>query len=230
MTASLLSPLWLSLEVALLATLLGAPAATALGYGLARGRLPFPALVSALLFLPVVLPPVVTGLLLLRFVGRASPLGAILAALGVPLSFSRAGAVLAALVVGFPFFVMMTRAAFASVDPRLEEVSFSLGVSPGRTFLRVTLPLALPGIAGGAMLAFARALGEFGATVVLAGNLEGQTRTLSLAVYTLLDAPRGEAQIWPLVLASVLCSLVSLALYEGLMRLGRRRMELHEPR
>ncbi|MFZ9887436.1 MAG: molybdate ABC transporter permease subunit [Myxococcota bacterium] len=230
MSSSELSPLWLSLEVALLATLIATPFAVALGYGLARHRLPLPSLIGAFLFLPVVLPPVITGLLLLRVVGRASPLGGVLAGMGVPLSFSKGGAVLAALVVGFPFFVMMTRAAFASVDPRLEEVSLSLGVSRGQTFLRVTLPLALPGIVGGAVLAFARALGEFGATVVLAGNLEGQTRTLSLAVYTLLDAPRGESTIWPLVLASVLCSLVSLVLYEGLMRLGQRRMELHEPR
>src|SRR5690606_38614676 len=118
-------------------------------------------------------------------------------------------------------FVMMARAAFEAVDPRYEEVSSSLGTRPLATFVRVTLPLALPGLLGGAVLAFARALGEFGATAVLAGNLEGETRTLSLAVYTLLDVPGGESRTVPLVLASALLSLGSLALYETLGRLGR---------
>lgn len=220
----------LSLEVALAATLLGAPLAVALGYLLARRDFPGKSLVSALVLAPVVLPPVVTGLLLLSLVGRATPLGGFLASAGLPLSFSFGGAVLAALVVGLPFFVMMARAAFEAVDPRYEEVSSSLGTRPRATFVRVTLPLALPGLLGGAVLAFARALGEFGATAVLAGNLEGETRTLSLAVYTLLDVPGGESRTVPLVLASALLSLGSLALYETLGRLGRRRLELHDGR
>lgn len=230
MNVSVLGAVRLSLEVALVATLLCAPLAIALGYLLARRDFPGKSLVSALALAPVVLPPVVTGLLLLSLFGRATSLGGFLERIGLPLSFSFGAAVLAALVVGLPFFVMMARAAFEAVDPRFEEVSYSLGIPRWQTFLRVTLPLALPGLMGGAVLAFARALGEFGATAVLAGNLEGETRTLSLAVYTLLDVPGGEARTWPLVLASALLSLSSLAAYELLGRLGRRRMELHDAR
>lgn len=227
MNVDVIGAVLLSLEVALAATLLGAPLAVALGYLLARRDFPGKSLVTALALAPVVLPPVVTGLLLLSVFGRATPVGGALERLGLPLSFSFGAAVLAALVVGLPFFIMMARAAFDGVDPRYEEVSYSLGTRPFRTFLRVTLPLALPGLMGGAVLAFARALGEFGATAVLAGNIEAETRTISLAVYTLLDVPGGEARTWPLVVASALLSLASLAAYEVLGRLGRRRMELH---
>lgn len=221
---------WLSLAVALSATALSAPLAIALGYLLARKEFPGKALVSALVLAPVVLPPVVTGLLLLSAFGRATILGGALERVGLPLSFSSGAAVLAALVVGLPFFVMMARAAFESVDPRYEEVSYSLGTRPPSTFLQVTLPLALPGLLGGAVLAFARALGEFGATAVLAGNIAGETRTISLAVYSLLDIPGGEARTWPLVAASALLSLLSLMAYELLGRAGRRRLELHDGR
>lgn len=226
MTADVLATVWLSLQVAVLATLCGAPFAVALGYLLARKRFVGKSLVSALVLAPVVLPPVVTGLLLLSVVGRTTPLGRLLEGVGLPLSFSFGAAVLAALVVGLPFFVMMARAAFEGVDPRYEEVSHSLGSRPRATFWRVTLPLAAPGLAGGAVLAFARALGEFGATAVLAGNIEGETQTLSLAVYALLDVPGGEARTVPLVVASALLSLGSLVAYEGLLRFGRRRLEL----
>lgn len=230
MSVSVANALVLSLEVALVATLLGAPVAVALGYLLARRDFPGKSLVSAAVLLPVVLPPVVTGLLLLSLVGRTTPLGGFLARIGLPLSFSFGGAVLAALVVGLPFFVMMARTAFESVDPRYEEVAASLGTKPFATFWRVTMPLALPGLLGGAVLAFARALGEFGATAVLAGSIEGETRTLSLAVYALLDVPGGEARTVPLVLASALCSLGALVAYEALARLGKRRLEVHDGR
>lgn len=210
----------LSLEVATWCTVLGAPVAIALGYVLARKRFVGRTAVTTLLLLPLVLPPVVTGFLLLEIFGRGGPL----AAFDVP--FGLAAAVVAAFVVGLPLYVMAVQHAFEAVDPRYEEVSLTLGVAPWRTFLRVTLPLAMPGVAAGAVLAFARALGEFGATIVVAGNVEGKTRTIALAVYTLLESPGGEAATATLVWASVALSFAAVAGYELLRRWQRRRMEL----
>ena len=147
--------------------------------------------------------------------------------MGVDLPFTFTAAVLAAAVVGFPLFVMSVRNAFEAVDPHYEELSWTLGVPPRRTFLRVSLPLALPGIAAGALLAFARSLGEFGATVVLAGNVEGSTRTIALAVYTLLESPEGARTTWILVGASVALSLAALVGFETLARRQRKRLEVH---
>ena len=217
----------LSVLVGLWCTALGLPLAVAVGWALARGRFPGKALVSGVVLAPMVLPPVVTGLLLLDLLGRQSAVGGALAAAGLPLSFSFAAAVLAALVVGLPLYIWSARAAFEAVDTRLEEVSWTLGVPPWQTFLRVTLPLAVPGLCAGAVLAFARGLGEFGATAVLAGNMAGETRTIALAVYALLDTPGGESATRPLVVASVALSLGALAGYELLVRWQRRRLELH---
>ncbi len=217
----------LSLVVALLATLVGLVPAVLLGWVLARRDFPGKALVSTLVLAPLVLPPVVTGFLLLSLLGSRSPLGGVLAGLGLPVPFTLLGASLAAMVVGLPLYVLAVRGAFEAVDPHYEEVSRSLGVPPARTFLRVSLPLALPGIAAGAVLAFARALGEFGATVVLAGNVEGETRTIALAVYTLLESPGGEGTTWTLVGASVVLSLLALVGYEALSRRQRDRLERH---
>jgi molybdate transport system permease protein len=129
--------------------------------------------------------------------------------------------------VGFPLYVLSIRNAFQTVDPSYEAVAWTLGRKPWPTFLRVTFPLALPGIAAGAVLSFARALGEFGATVVLAGNVEGRTRTIALAVYTLLESPRGREVIWLLVGASVVLSLLALLGFEALSRHQQRQMEVH---
>jgi molybdate transport system permease protein len=215
----------LTLAVGVLAVVVSLPLAIALGWLLARRSFPGKSLVSALVLLPMVLPPVVTGLLLLELLGRRGPLGRALAPLGIEIPFGFAAAVIAATVVGLPLFVMAVRAAFEAVDPGLEEVSRALGDEPRRTFVRVTLPLAAPGLAGGAVLAFARALGEFGATIVLAGNTEG-TRTIAIAVYSLLDRPGGESRIWPLVAASFALSIVALFGYEMLVRWQRRRLEV----
>jgi molybdate transport system permease protein len=174
------------------------------------------------------MPPVVTGFLLLSALGSRSPVGRALAALGLPVPFTLLGAALAALVVGLPLYVLTIRNAFEAVDPHYEEVSWTLGVAPRGTFLRVSLPLALPGIVAGAVLAFARALGEFGATVVLAGNVEGRTRTIALAIYTLLESPAGRRDTWLLVGASVAISLAALVGYEALSRRQRRRLEVHD--
>jgi molybdate transport system permease protein len=216
----------LSVSVAATATAAALVPAAALAWILARWRFRGKALVTAAVALPLVLPPVVTGLVLLRVFGRASALGRALAAVGVPVVFSWWGAVLAAAVVGFPLYVLTLRAAFEQVDARYEAVSLTLGVPPAQTGWRITLPLALPGIAAATALAFGRALGEFGATAVLAGNVEGRTRTIALAVYALQDAPDGDAQVRPLVLASVALSALALGAYELLTRSHRRRLDL----
>lgn len=229
MSTDPLTAIRLSLEVGAVATLGGLAPATGLAWLLARGRFPGKALLTAAVLTPLVLPPVVTGLLLLRAFGRTTPLGAALAAVGLPVPFSLFGAILAAGVVGFPLYVITIRSAFEAVDPRYEQVSLTLGVPPARTWWRVTLPLCFPGLAAGVVLAFARALGEFGATAIIAGNMEGRTRTIALAVYTLLDAPDGDGPIRTLLMASVGISVAALVAFEGLNRWQRRRIGLDDP-
>jgi molybdate transport system permease protein len=216
----------LSVEVGLAATLLGLVPAVVVGRWLARTSFAGKWVVSAVVLVPMVLPPVVTGLLLLDLLGRNGPIGKPLAAIGLPVPFSWFGAVVAAVVVGFPFYVLLVRQAFEAVDPRYEEVAATLGDPPARVFWRVTLPLALPGIAAGAVLAFARALGEFGATIVLAGNLEGRTRTIALALYALLDGSGDDPRIHQLVGASLALAVVALLAQELLIRWQRRRLGL----
>jgi molybdate transport system permease protein len=223
---SVSSAIRISLIVALLAALAGLPVAVGVGWLLARRDFPGKAVVSTVTLAPLVVPPVVTGFLLLSVFGSQSPVGRWLTAVGVPVPFTLVGATVAALVVGFPLYVLSVRTAFESVDAHYEELSWTLGVPPRATFLRVSLPLALPGIAAGALLAFARALGEFGATVVLAGNVEGTTQTIALAVYTLLEAPEGQRTTWVLVGASVALSLAALVGYEALSRRQRRKLEV----
>ena len=220
----------LSLIVAFAAVLLGLVPAVGMGWLLARRDFVGKSFVSMIVMAPLVVPPVVTGFLLLSVLGRESALGGLLAAVGLPIPFTLLGATLAALVVGFPLYVMAIRAVFDTVDRRFEEVSWTLGVPKAPTFRRISLPLALPGIAAGAVLAFARALGEFGATVVLAGNMEGETRTIALAVYSLLESPSGQGATWTLVIASVMLSLAALLGFERLSRWQRGRMEDHHGR
>lgn len=215
----------LSLMVALLATIAGLVPAVGLGWVLARREFPGKALLSTLVMAPLVMPPVVTGFLLLSVLGGGTPLGSWLASMGLPVPFTILGAAIAAFVVGLPLYVISIRGAFEAVDPMYEELSWTLGSPPGRTFFRVTLPLALPGIAAGAVLAFARALGEFGATVVLAGNVEGSTRTIALAVYTLLESPSGRSTIWVLVGASVAIAMLALLGFEALSRRQKLRLD-----
>lgn len=229
MPLDLAATIRLSLVVALWCTIAALPIAVALGWVLARKRFFGKTIVTAAVMVPMVLPPVVTGLVLLAAFGRKGTFGPLLSALGIEVSFTVLGAVLAATVVGLPLFVMSTRAAFEAVDPAYEELSATLGDRPWRTFVRVTLPLALPGIAGGAVLAFARALGEFGATIVLAGNTS-DTRTISIAIYGLLDRPDAHREVLWLSLASVALSLGALVGYEVLVRRQRRRLELDRDR
>ncbi|MBI3299643.1 MAG: molybdate ABC transporter permease subunit [Elusimicrobia bacterium] len=214
-----------SLKVGLACAVLGLPFALGFGWLLARRRFPGQTALSTVLMAPLVIPPIVTGFLLLRVFGATRPVGSFLAGLGLPVPFTTTGAVLAALVVGLPLYIIAVRNAIESVDPRLEEAAMTLGLSPWSAFRRVTLPLALPGVAAGALLAFSRALGEFGATIVLAGNVEGSTRSIALAVYTLLEAPHGERQLAWLVGASVALSFAALWGFETLSLRQRRRLE-----
>ncbi len=228
MTVDPWSALRVSLSVATVATAAALVPAVAVAWALARWRFRGKTALTLLVMAPLVLPPVVTGLLLLRLFGRTGWLGAPLAAAGIPVVFSWTGAVLAAGVVGFPLYVMTLRHAFEAVDRRYEEVALTLGAPPAATWRRVTLPLALPGLAAATVLMFARSLGEFGATAVVAGNVEGRTRTLALAVYALLDAPGGDAAAVPLVAASLLLSVVAAGTYEALVRRQRARLELDD--
>ncbi len=212
------SAIEISLVVATASVLVGTPPAIAFAWVLARKRFWGRTLLSAGLNLPLVVPPVITGFVLLAVLGRNGALGPTLEALGIEVSFSMIGAVVAASVVGFPLYVLSARRAFESVDTHYEALSHTLGRGPLYTFTRVTLPLAWPGIAAGAVLAFARALGEFGATIVLAGNTEGETRTIPLAVYALLESPRSDNQVIILVSASIAISFLAIAAYEILLR------------
>jgi molybdate transport system permease protein len=201
----------LSVQVAALAVAVSLVPGVLVGWLLARWEHPLRPLVQGVVMLPLVLPPVVTGYLLLFLLGRSRPLGHAWHALtGGHIAYTTAACVIAAAVVGFPLLVEAIRLSMLAVDRRLEQVSRSLGRGPVDTFLRVTLPLALPGVTTGAVLSFARALGEFGATIVLAGNVAGETRTIPVAVYTLLNVRGGEAAAARLVAVSVVLALAAL--------------------
>ncbi len=210
----------LSLQVAVCAAVAGLPFAVAIGYVLARASFPGKWLLETLVHLPLVLPPVVTGYLLLICFSPRGPIGAFLAdVFGVKVVFSWVGAVLAAAVVSFPLMVRAIRLAFQGVDPRLEMAARSLGASRTRAFFTVSLPLARRGVIAGWLLAFARGLGEFGATIMVAGNIEGATRTIPLAIYTLANQPPGGMQqCWRLVVLSILVACGALAAGELLER------------
>jgi molybdate transport system permease protein len=213
-----------SVAVGLLAVLISTLPAVALGRWLARSHSRLRAPIGTVLLLPLVLPPVVTGFVLLALLGSGGPIGALLAAFGLRLSFTFWAAVVAAAVVGFPLYVVVARNAFEAVDPRFEELAATLGSRPAGTLRRVVLPLALPGIAAGAVLALARGLGEFGATIVVAGNIEGETQTIALAVYQLLESPAGREKIWLYVLASAAIAALALATWEWLTARQRARL------
>ena len=216
----------LSLKVATVATLASLPAGLAVAYLLARGRFPGRSVLDALVHLPLILPPVVTGYLLLLAFGRKGPVGAWLEAhFGLVFSFRWTGAALAAAVMGFPLMVRAIRLSIEAVDRRLEQAAGTLGAGRILTFLLVTLPLALPGILAGSVLAFAKAMGEFGATITFVANIPGETQTLPTAIYTFTQVPGGDAAAMRLVLISVAVSVLALVLSEWLARGLRRRMD-----
>lgn len=203
-------PLLLSLKVAGWATALDLVLGVAAGYALARWRSGARDVVDSLLTLPLVLPPTVLGYYLLVLLGRRGVLGAWLDRLDIQLVFTWQGAVIASMVVAFPLILKSARAAFEAVDPQLERAARTLGISETGIFFRVTLPLAARGILAGALLAFARALGEFGATLMIAGNLPGRTQTLSVAVYAAVQAGDDTTANFLVLVTSATCVLILL--------------------
>ena len=213
----------LSLKVAFWGVAWSLPAAIATAFVLARKRFPGKTLFDAAVHLPLVLPPVVVGFALLVLFGRHGPLGRLLEPLGIVFAFRWTGAALAASIMGFPLMVRAIRLAIDAVDTRLETAARTLGARAGRVFFTITLPLAWPGLVTGALLAFARALGEFGATITFVSNIPGETQTLPLAIYTFTQSPGQDAQALRLSLLSAVLSLAALALSEWLVRRQRPR-------
>ena len=208
----------LSLRVALWATLVSLPFGIFIAFALARWRFPGRGLLNGLVHLPLILPPVVTGYLLLLTLGTRAPLGGFLQDIGVVFAFRWTGAALAAGIMAFPLMVRAIRLSIEAVDVKLEQAAGTLGASRIMVFLTVTLPLILPGIVAGAVLAFAKAMGEFGATITFVSNIPGQTQTLPSAIYAFLQVPGAEGEVAKLVLVSVVIALAALALAEWVGR------------
>lgn len=209
----------LSLRVSFWATLASLPLGIFIAYALARWNFPGKQILNGLVHLPLILPPVVTGYLLLLLLGTRGPVGSILADWGVVFAFRWTGAAVAAAVMAFPLMVRAIRLSIEAVDPKLEQASGTLGAAPAWVFLTVTLPLALPGIVAGTILAFAKAMGEFGATITFVSNIPGQTRTIPSAIYAFLQVPGGEGSAMKLVIVSVVIAMGALLLSE---LIGRR--------
>ncbi len=209
----------LSCQVSVCAVLVSLPAAVAVGYLLARWESRFKWLLEVLVNLPLVLPPVVTGLLLFELFVSRGPLGRVLDSwFGVRIVFTWWGAAVAAAVVSFPLMVRAIRLAFQAVDPRLEMAARSLGASRLDAFLSVTLPLAKSGVLAGCVLAFARSLGEFGATIMVAGNIVGQTQTIPLAIFSSFNRPGADDEVWRLAGISIALAAAALVASEWLER------------
>jgi len=218
--------LLLSLKISSVAVLWSLPPGILLAWILARGRFPGKALLDSLIHLPLVLPPVVVGYLLLIGMGRQGLLGGWLYEnFGLSFSFSWRGAALAAAVVAFPLMVRAIRLSLEAVDRRLEDAAHTLGAGRLRVFATITLPLTLPGILAGTVLAFARCLGEFGATITFVSNIPGETRTLPLAMFSFIETPGAEAQAARLCIIAIVIALAALLFSEWLARLTRRRLE-----
>ena len=220
-----ISAIRLSLLVATVATLASLPFGLAVAFVLARKQFWGKGALDALVHLPLILPPVVTGYLLLLSFGRRGPVGEFLESwFGIVLSFRWTGAALACAVMGFPLLVRALRLSIEAVDSKLEEAAGTLGANPAWIFVTVTLPLCLPGLLAGMILCFAKAMGEFGATITFVSNIPGETQTLPSAIYTLTQVPGGDAGALRLTLISVALSLTALFLSEALARLLQRRV------
>jgi molybdate transport system permease protein len=205
----------LSLEVALYCALISLPLALFIGYKMARTDFFGKALVESLINLPLVMPPVTTGYILLLLLGSRSLIGTwFYEVFGIKLAFSFQAAVIAAIIVSFPLIVRSIRTSMEMIDTGLEDASRMLGAGKLKTFFKITVPLAMPGIISGTILAFARSLGEFGATITFAGNIEGESQTLPLAIYAYMQVPGNEAPTMRLVIVSVIIAFVAMALSE----------------
>lgn len=223
LTPAEIDAILLSLKVAATAVLCSLPLGVAFGWLLARKRFPGKLLLDTLLVLPLVMPPVVTGFVLLMLLGTRGPIGAFLREqFGIVFAFRWTGAALACAIMGFPLMVRAIRVAIETVDARLEQAASTLGAPPWRVFLTVTVPLAWPGIVAGAVLAFAKALGEFGATITFVSSIPGETQTLSSAIYGLMQVPGGEAGLWRLALVGIAISFVAVFVSEWLVQRQRR--------
>jgi molybdate transport system permease protein len=219
----------LSLRVAFWSVLCSLPLAIAVAMWLARCDFPGKSVVDAAVHLPLVLPPVVIGYFLLLLLGRRGPLGALLDQyLGIIVAFRWTGAAIAAAIMGFPLMVRAIRLSIEAVDTGLEAAARTLGASRWRVFFTITLPLTLPGIMTGALLSFARGLGEFGATITFVSNIPGETRTLPLAIYTQTQVPGGDAEAMRLSLIAVALSVLALMLSEWLVQRAQRRAKGHD--
>ena len=215
----------LSLRVSFWATLLSLPLGIFVAYALARWEFWGKQLLNGLVHLPLILPPVVTGYLLLLTFGRKGYVGQFLDEwFGIVLAFRWTGAVLAAAVMAFPLMVRAIRLAIEAVDPKLEEAASTLGAPRLLVFATVTLPLILPGIVAGAILAFAKAMGEFGATITFVSNIPGQTQTLPSAIYAFLQVPGGDGQAFRLVVVAIVVAMVALLLAEWVSRAIAKRI------
>ena len=215
----------LSLRIAIVATIVALPFGIAIAYVLARKQFWGKTLVDAAVHLPLVLPPVVTGYLLLVTFGRRAPVGSFLAdTFGIVFSFRWTGAALACGIMAFPLMVRAIRLSIEAVDRKLEEAGMTLGADGFWTFAPITLPLMLPGVIAGMMLAFARALGEFGATITFVSNIPGETQTISAAIYTLTQVPGGDAAALRLVVVAVVISFAALVASEWFARRAAQRL------
>jgi molybdate transport system permease protein len=215
----------LSLRVAFWATVISLPLGIWVAWLLARRDFPGKQVLNGLVHLPLILPPVVTGYLLLIAFGRRGYVGQYLDQwFGIVLAFRWTGAVLAAAVMAFPLMVRAIRLAFEAVDPKLEQAAGTLGASPAWVFVTVTLPLILPGVLAGSVLAFAKAMGEFGATITFVSNIPGETQTLPSAIYAFLQVPGGDAQAFRLVIVSIIVAMGALIASEWIARRVARRI------
>ena len=215
----------LSLRVSFWATLLSLPLGIWIAYVLARYEFWGKQILNGLVHLPLILPPVVTGYVLLATIGRRGPVGGFLEeCCGIILAFRWTGAALAAAVMAFPLMVRAIRLAIEAVDPKLEQAAGTLGASRPWVFLTITLPLILLGVVAGAILAFAKAMGEFGATITFVSSIPGQTQTLPSAIYAFLQVPGGESQAFRLVLIAIAIAMVALILSEWVGRAVARRI------
>ncbi len=217
--------IWLTVKVAVVGVIGSLPVAVAIAWVLSYTRFPGKIVVEALISLPLVLPPVVTGYALLILLGRHGMIGHFLdQQLGIVLAFRWTGAAVAAAVMGFPFMVRGIRLSFDAIDRDLEGAAASLGAPGSLVFLTVTLPLAMPGLLSGAVLAFGRSLGEFGATITFVSSIPGETRTIASAIYALLQTPDADSEVLRLSAVSIVLSFVSLIGSELLIRAGQRRL------
>ena len=214
----------LSLKVSFWATLASLPFALWVAYLLARRNFFGKQILNAAVHLPLILPPVVTGYVLLLAFGAQAPVGQALAALGLGFAFHWTGAALAAAVMAFPLMVRAIRLSLEAVDPKLEDAARSLGAPPWAVFATLTLPLSLPGVLAGAILGFAKAMGEFGATITFVSNIPNQTRTIPSAIYTFLQQPDGEQGALILVAVSIFIAILALVLSEILARALSKRI------